>query len=146
MAEFLVELGIDSMSLNPDSVLKTTLHVLEVEKRLGRAPRGRAWSSRRRAMPKPPFAERASSGASNRPADGFELDVSRRVWEARYRHRRSDGTLESSISESWQRVARAIAAAEPHPARWERRFLELLDGFRFLPGGRILAGPEPAGG
>jgi hypothetical protein len=27
------------MSLNPDAVLKTTLHVLEVEKRLGRAPR-----------------------------------------------------------------------------------------------------------
>jgi len=34
MAEFLVELGIDSMSLNPDTVIKTTLHVLEVEKRL----------------------------------------------------------------------------------------------------------------
>ncbi len=39
MAEYLVEIGIDSMSLNPDTVLKTTLHVLEVEKRLGRAPR-----------------------------------------------------------------------------------------------------------
>jgi len=39
MAEFLVEVGIDSMSLNPDTVLKTTRHVLEVEKRLGRPPR-----------------------------------------------------------------------------------------------------------
>lgn len=39
MAEFLVELGIDSMSLNPDTVLKTTQQVLELEKRLGRAPR-----------------------------------------------------------------------------------------------------------
>ena len=39
MAEFLVEIGIDSMSLNPDTVLKTTRLVLEVEKRLGRAPR-----------------------------------------------------------------------------------------------------------
>ncbi|HTS89237.1 MAG TPA: phosphoenolpyruvate synthase [Gemmatimonadales bacterium] len=36
MAEFLVELGIDSMSLNPDAVLGTTQHVLEVERRLGR--------------------------------------------------------------------------------------------------------------
>ncbi len=34
MAEFLVGLGIDSMSLNPDTVIKTTLRVLEVEKRL----------------------------------------------------------------------------------------------------------------
>jgi pyruvate,water dikinase len=39
MAQYLVEIGIDSMSLNPDAVLKTTLNVLEVEKRLGRAPR-----------------------------------------------------------------------------------------------------------
>jgi pyruvate,water dikinase len=39
MAEFLVEIGIDSMSLNPDTVLKTTQHVLEVEARLGRPPR-----------------------------------------------------------------------------------------------------------
>jgi len=31
MAEYLVRLGIDSMSLNPDSVLKTTQHVLEIE-------------------------------------------------------------------------------------------------------------------
>jgi len=36
MAEFLVEIGIDSMSLNPDSVLTTTRHVLEVEKKLAR--------------------------------------------------------------------------------------------------------------
>ena len=36
MAEYLVEIGIDSMSLNPDTVLATTRHVLEVEKRLGR--------------------------------------------------------------------------------------------------------------
>ena len=36
IAEYLVELGIDSMSLNPDVLLKTTLHVLEVEKRRDR--------------------------------------------------------------------------------------------------------------
>jgi len=34
MAEYLVEIGIDSMSLNPDTVLATTRHVLEVEARL----------------------------------------------------------------------------------------------------------------
>jgi pyruvate,water dikinase len=36
MAEFLVEVGIDSMSLNPDTVLQTTQRILETEKRLGR--------------------------------------------------------------------------------------------------------------
>ena len=36
IAEYLVELGIDSISLNPDSVLPTLRHIVEVERRLGR--------------------------------------------------------------------------------------------------------------
>ena len=36
MAEYLVELGIDSISLNPDTVLKTIQRILDVEKRLGK--------------------------------------------------------------------------------------------------------------
>ncbi|MEO8170985.1 MAG: putative PEP-binding protein [Oxalobacteraceae bacterium] len=39
VAQYLVEIGIDSISLNPDSIIKTTRQVLEVEQRLGRAPR-----------------------------------------------------------------------------------------------------------
>ncbi|GAB4562998.1 MAG: phosphoenolpyruvate synthase [Rhizobacter sp.] len=39
MAEYLVELGIDSMSVTPDTLLKITRDVLAVEKRLGRPPR-----------------------------------------------------------------------------------------------------------
>jgi pyruvate,water dikinase len=39
IAEFLVEIGIDSMSLNSDAVLAVTRRVLEIERRLGRAPR-----------------------------------------------------------------------------------------------------------
>jgi pyruvate,water dikinase len=35
-AEFLVECGIDSMSLNSDAVISTRLHVAEVEKRIGK--------------------------------------------------------------------------------------------------------------
>ncbi|MGR9073657.1 MAG: phosphoenolpyruvate synthase [Gammaproteobacteria bacterium] len=36
-AEFLVGIGIDSISLNPDTVLKATRHILEIERRLGRS-------------------------------------------------------------------------------------------------------------
>jgi pyruvate,water dikinase len=36
VAEYLVRLGIDSISLNPDTVLKTTRDVLEIERSLGR--------------------------------------------------------------------------------------------------------------
>jgi pyruvate, water dikinase len=45
MAEFLVELGIDSISLNPDTVIKTTESILELEERLGRAPRDASGSA-----------------------------------------------------------------------------------------------------
>jgi pyruvate,water dikinase len=39
IAQYLVELGIDSISLTPDSVLKTTQAVVELEKNLGREVR-----------------------------------------------------------------------------------------------------------
>ena len=40
MAEYLVELGIDSISLNPDTVLKTTQSVLDLERSAAVAPAG----------------------------------------------------------------------------------------------------------
>jgi pyruvate, water dikinase len=36
IAEYLVKLGIDSISLNPDTIIKTTLHILEVEKQFSK--------------------------------------------------------------------------------------------------------------
>ena len=66
----------------------------------------------------------------------FSMDISRHIWETRYR-----AAGEAGIRASWQRVARAIAAAESRERdAWAERFLALLEDFRFLPGGRILAG------
>ena len=42
IAEYLVRLGIDSISLLPDTVLRTALAIVEVEKKLGRKPRATA--------------------------------------------------------------------------------------------------------
>ena len=70
------------------------------------------------------------------PPDPFCMEISRHVWETRYR-----AAGEADIGATWQRVARAIAAAESDDAeQWAERFGGLLDRFRFLPGGRILAG------
>ncbi|MCC3245020.1 phosphoenolpyruvate synthase [Methylocystis sp. WRRC1] len=41
MAEFLVRLGIDSISLNPDTILRTTLRIVDLECTLGRGERDR---------------------------------------------------------------------------------------------------------
>jgi len=45
IVSFLVNEGIDSISLNPDSVLATTMHVLEVEKQMGIRPRSEGGKS-----------------------------------------------------------------------------------------------------
>jgi pyruvate,water dikinase len=39
IAEYLVRIGIDSISLSPDTVLRTTLAIVELEKKLGRKRR-----------------------------------------------------------------------------------------------------------
>jgi ribonucleoside-diphosphate reductase alpha chain len=65
-------------------------------------------------------------------------DVARFVWETRYR--RDAG--ERYPADTWDRVAAAVAMAEPPALRasWAARFRALLEDFRFLPAGRILAG------
>jgi pyruvate,water dikinase len=45
IAQYLVERGIDAISVTPDTLLKTTVDVLAVEARLGRAPRSAAQPS-----------------------------------------------------------------------------------------------------
>ncbi|HYP68425.1 MAG TPA: adenosylcobalamin-dependent ribonucleoside-diphosphate reductase [Thiobacillaceae bacterium] len=75
----------------------------------------------------------------------FETAVSELIWQQKYRALEASGAPESSIADSWRRVARAIARVEADDqAGWEERFYQLLDNFQFLPGGRILAGAGSA--
>jgi len=66
--------------------------------------------------------------------------LSERIWDQKYRLRQSQTAAEPDVEATWRRVARALAGAEADPARWEGRFYEALENFRFLPAGRILAG------
>ncbi len=69
------------------------------------------------------------------------LPISSRIWDMKYRLKAADGTpVDGTIEDTWRRVARALAAPEAKPARWESAFYDALAGFRFLPAGRILAG------
>lgn len=70
-------------------------------------------------------------------SDAFDNPISRQIWQTKYRYAQSDRRIE----DSWRRVARALASAEPKDREaWEARFYALLSDFKFLPGGRILAG------
>jgi ribonucleoside-diphosphate reductase alpha chain len=50
--------------------------------------------------------------------------------------------LEKTPEEMWKRVAKGIARVEKPKDRkiWEKKFYTLMQDFKFLPGGRILAG------
>lgn len=71
----------------------------------------------------------------------FELPLSFRVWSSRYRWNGSGGEGDDDIHGTWRRVATALASVErSDKSQWAERFFQLLCDFRFLPGGRILAG------
>lgn len=67
--------------------------------------------------------------------------ISQQIWDSKYRLKAADGScVDLVIEDSWRRVARALASVETNPADWEPIFYSALEDFRFLPGGRILAG------
>ena len=71
----------------------------------------------------------------------FTAPIAEQIWDMKYRLKDASGVpLDGTVEDSWRRVARALAAGEADPERWEREFYDALDGFRFLPAGRILAG------
>jgi ribonucleoside-diphosphate reductase alpha chain len=71
----------------------------------------------------------------------FRADISHHVWQTKYQYRPGGGARgDRTVSDTWQRVARALAGVEPEPDVWRPQFEQALQGFRFLPAGRILAG------
>lgn len=71
---------------------------------------------------------------------GHATDISRHIWETKYRYS-GRGLPEGSIAETWRRVSGALAVVEAAgAAHWRDRFFRILQDFKFLPGGRILAG------
>jgi ribonucleoside-diphosphate reductase alpha chain len=66
--------------------------------------------------------------------------LSKHIWESRYRYSQEGASNEKNIRDTWARVAGAIASIEDKPAFWQQAFYDILTDYRFLPGGRILAG------
>ena len=69
--------------------------------------------------------------------------ISQRIWDAKYRLETAAGVpVDHTLADTWQRVAGAIAAAEPEAGRerWTGVFAGAMADLAFLPAGRILAG------
>jgi ribonucleoside-diphosphate reductase alpha chain len=67
--------------------------------------------------------------------------ITQQIWDMKYRLKGPDGSpVDRTIEDTWRRVAASLAAAEPHPEAWVEPFYQALEGFKFLPAGRIVAG------
>ena len=70
-------------------------------------------------------------------------DISRQIWDMKYRLKQPDGTpVDGDIASTWARVALAAARAEApdNQRKAALQFAAALAGHKFLPAGRILAG------
>jgi ribonucleoside-diphosphate reductase alpha chain len=71
----------------------------------------------------------------------FSAAIAEQIWDMKYRLKSQDGAaVDGTVEDTWRRIARALAEVEAEPGVWEDRFYAALEGFRFLPAGRITAG------
>ena len=71
----------------------------------------------------------------------FSAPIAEQIWDMKYRLKTADDEpIDSCVEESWRRVAKDLARVEAEPGIWEEKFYAALEGFKFLPAGRIAAG------
>ena len=75
----------------------------------------------------------------------FAAPIAEQIWDMKYRFKDADGKpLDGTVEDSWRRIARALAAVEKDPKKWEDKFYGALEDFKYLPAGRITAGAGTA--
>ena len=69
-------------------------------------------------------------------------EISRQIWDMKYRFKAGPDGGDRDVADSWARVAYALSLAEPAATRLHQagEFAHALTGHKFLPAGRILAG------
>ena len=71
----------------------------------------------------------------------FTAPIAEQIWDMKYRLKEADGTpIDASVEDSWARIAKALASVEDDAEGYEEQFYDALEGFKFLPAGRITAG------
>ena len=71
----------------------------------------------------------------------FSTPIAEQIWDMKYRLKDSTGTpIDTTVADTWSRIARTLAQCETSPLQWEKTFVEALTDFKFLPAGRIVAG------
>jgi ribonucleoside-diphosphate reductase alpha chain len=79
------------------------------------------------------------------PKNHFAAPIAKQIWDMKYRFKAADGTPNDlTVEDTWRRIAGALAFAEADPKKWEAKFYDALENFKYLPAGRITAGSGTA--
>ncbi|MEZ7813342.1 MAG: ribonucleoside-diphosphate reductase alpha chain [Paracoccaceae bacterium] len=71
----------------------------------------------------------------------FAAPIAEAIWDMKYRLKEADGSpIDANVQGTWRRIAKALASVEKQSAKWEDKFYQALEDFKYLPAGRIIAG------
>lgn len=73
----------------------------------------------------------------------FLAPISEQIWDAKYRFRDAEGkVLDKTLNDTFKRISTALATNEKKKlvSKYTQEFYNILDGFKFLPAGRIISG------
>ena len=62
----------------------------------------------------------------------FTNSFSHETWHQKYKFK-----TDTTVEDTWRRVAKDLASIEKDKKEWEQKFYEALEDFKFVPGGRI---------
>ena len=62
----------------------------------------------------------------------FSNSFSQETWYQKYK-----APTDNNVEDTWRRVAKDLASIEDDKEKWEEEFYGILEGFKFVPGGRI---------
>ena len=77
------------------------------------------------------------------PLGPFAAPISYQIWDDKYRFQKGGEVQDKTVQDTWRRIADALAEAEDTPEKkklWAGKFYDALEGFKYLPAGRITAG------
>ncbi len=80
----------------------------------------------------------------------FPMPICEQIWDMKYRFKTTDGTpIDETVEDTWLRIAKALAVPESGEIQsddtdartfYEESFYRAMEGFKFMPAGRIVAG------
>ena len=74
----------------------------------------------------------------------FAVPIAESIWDMKYRFKAADDTpYDSTVEDSWRRIARALAEVEQTPDLWESKFYDALEILSFYRQAGLLLAQVP---